>query len=72
MTEEKFEPAGSSRRVTALLTVVFLGWAGGVSLLVVIGAFVVMLALHELGHLLVARWSGMQVTEYFIGFGPRI
>jgi len=72
MTEEKFEPAGSSRRVTALLTVVFLGWAGGVSLLVVIGAFVVMLVLHELGHLLVARWSGMQVTEYFIGFGPRI
>ncbi len=44
------------------------GWSG----LVVVLSFVVMLTLHELGHLLVARWSGMQVTEFFLGFGPRL
>jgi membrane-associated protease RseP (regulator of RpoE activity) len=31
-----------------------------------------MLVLHELGHFVVARLSGMQVTEFFIGFGPRL
>jgi membrane-associated protease RseP (regulator of RpoE activity) len=32
----------------------------------------VMIFLHELGHYLTARWSGMKVTEFFIGFGPKI
>jgi len=31
-----------------------------------------MLVLHEMGHFLVARWAGMQVTEFFLGFGPRL
>jgi membrane-associated protease RseP (regulator of RpoE activity) len=31
-----------------------------------------MIFLHELGHYLTARWSGMKVTQFFIGFGPRI
>jgi membrane-associated protease RseP (regulator of RpoE activity) len=39
---------------------------------VVVSSFVVMLVLHELGHFVVARLSGMQVTEFFIGFGPRL
>ena len=28
--------------------------------------------LHELGHFATAKWSGMKVTEYFVGFGPRL
>jgi RIP metalloprotease RseP len=28
--------------------------------------------MHELGHYLVAKRAGMKVTEFFIGFGPRI
>ncbi len=52
--------------------VVSFGLVGGASGLVVVASFVVMLVLHELGHYLVARWSGMQVTEFFIGFGPRL
>ena len=32
----------------------------------------VMIFLHELGHFVTAKWSGMKVTEFFIGFGPRI
>jgi membrane-associated protease RseP (regulator of RpoE activity) len=33
---------------------------------------VVMIFLHELGHFVTAKWSGMKVTDFFIGFGPRI
>lgn len=35
-------------------------------------ALIVSIAIHELGHLVVARWSSMVVTDYSIGFGPRI
>jgi len=27
---------------------------------------------HETGHFLTARATGMKVTEYFFGFGPRL
>jgi membrane-associated protease RseP (regulator of RpoE activity) len=40
--------------------------------LIVIVALIVMIMLHELGHFLTAKWSGMKVTEYFLGFGPRL
>jgi len=60
------------RLVLLVGAVVSFGLVGGVSGLVVVLSFVIMLVLHELGHFLVARWSGMQVTEFFIGFGPRL
>lgn len=28
--------------------------------------------LHELGHYLTARWTGMKATQFFLGFGPRV
>ncbi len=34
--------------------------------------FVVMIGLHELGHFVMAKRAGMKVTEFFIGFGPRL
>ena len=45
---------------------------GVVKALAVIGAVIVMIMLHELGHFLTAKWAGMKVTEYFLGFGPRL
>ncbi len=48
-----------------------LGWASLPALIIVL-AIVFIVFLHELGHYLTARWSGMKVTEFFIGFGPRI
>ncbi len=45
--------------------------AGWIYVGVVLGV-VVMIFLHELGHFLTGKWSGMKVTEFFIGFGPRI
>ena len=44
--------------------------AGG-PIAVIVG-FVLMIFVHELGHYLAARRAGMKVTEFFLGFGPRI
>lgn len=51
-----------------VLTILFDAWP----VLVVVLALVAMVMLHEFGHFATAKWSGMKVTEYFLGFGPRI
>jgi membrane-associated protease RseP (regulator of RpoE activity) len=35
-------------------------------------ALLVSIILHEAGHMFCARWSGGKVTEFFVGFGPRL
>jgi len=52
-----------------LLTALF---AGVLETVIVVLAIVAMIMLHELGHFVTAKWSGMKVTEYFLGFGPRL
>ena len=54
-----------SRRAAAL------GLRGWAPLFFVL-ALLLMIILHELGHFVTAKWAGMKVTEFFIGFGPRI
>jgi membrane-associated protease RseP (regulator of RpoE activity) len=56
--------------VVALL--LLLGFAASWGVVAFVVALIVSIVLHELGHYLGARWGGMKVTEYFIGFGPRI
>ncbi len=56
--------------VLALLLLLGVAASWGVVAFVV--ALLVSIVLHELGHYFGARWGGMKVTEYFIGFGPRI
>ena len=46
-----------SRLLSILLTVLGLG---------------LLIAAHEAGHLVLARWMGMRVETYSLGFGPRI
>lgn len=46
-------------------------WRGLPILLIVLGVLV-MIFFHELGHFVMARRAGMKVTEFMIGFGPRI
>lgn len=46
--------------------------AGLGNLLIFIVALVLIVVVHELGHYLTAKWSHMKVTEFFIGFGPRL
>ena len=45
---------------------------GYVDLLIVVFSLIVIVMLHELGHFLAAKHGGMKVTEYFVGFGPRL
>jgi membrane-associated protease RseP (regulator of RpoE activity) len=45
---------------------------GYVDLLIVVASIIVIVMLHELGHFLAAKHGGMKVTEYFVGFGPRL
>ena len=60
-------------RLAGLLAfLAFLLFIGGWQLLLIVGAFVIFIMIHELGHYSLAKWSGMKVTEYFIGFGPRV
>ncbi len=35
-------------------------------------AIVVIVFVHEMGHFLVARWCGVKVTDFSVGFGPEI
>jgi membrane-associated protease RseP (regulator of RpoE activity) len=51
---------------------VFLYVTTGVWGLVIVAGLVTLITFHELGHYLSAKRSGMKVTEFFVGFGPRI
>lgn len=67
--EEQASPLGLVLLVAGL---VFLGWRFGWNILYVIGALLGMIFLHELGHFLTAKAAGMQVTQFFLFFGPRV
>src|SRR3954452_19517593 len=45
---------------------------GTFSTVAVVIALLVMVMLHELGHFATAKAAGMKVTEFFVGFGPRL
>jgi membrane-associated protease RseP (regulator of RpoE activity) len=40
--------------------------------LVFVVGVLVAIFMHELGHFMTARWTGMKATQFFIGFGPRL
>ncbi len=68
---------GNPKRVIQLLVAlvvitglfIALGWG---YLLLFIGILFAIVMLHEFGHFITAKWAGMKVTEYFVGFGPRL
>lgn len=70
------KPAGTGSGPVRLLLlaagVVAVGVWLGTTILVMIAAIVAIIFLHELGHYVTAKWSGMKVTEFFLGFGPRL
>lgn len=41
-------------------------------ILLALFVFFVVVFLHEMGHFLVARWSGVKVLEFGIGIPPRL
>ena len=40
--------------------------------LAIIFGIILMVMLHEAGHFIAARRSGMKASEFFLGFGPRL
>ena len=66
---------GSRRSLALLLASIaalaaVLDWLGGWALPVVIGAILLMVMGHEFGHYITAKRAGLQVTDFFVGFGP--
>ena len=55
--------------------IAFFAWLlifpGFVYFLIAMGV-IFMIFLHELGHFMTAKWTGMKPTDFFIGFGPTI
>jgi len=41
-------------------------------ILLALFVFFVVVFLHEMGHFMVARWSGVKVEEFGIGIPPRL
>ena len=67
------EVAGAPWRVSLLAGLALaLAYFGGLGWFLTIFGLLLMIFLHELGHYLTARWSGMKVTEFFLFFGPKI
>ncbi|MGI9605544.1 MAG: site-2 protease family protein [Acidimicrobiales bacterium] len=68
------EPSGfdPARVLTLIGVLVAMTILGGWELLLIVGILVAFIVIHEAGHYLTTRWSGMKATEFFIGFGPHI
>src|SRR5438270_2832380 len=69
---EEAAGTGWARGALLVLAVVLFGARFGLSVIAIVLALIVMIFLHELGHYLTAKWAGMKVTEFFLGFGPKI
>ncbi len=78
--KDPFEGTDVRTRRAILVTLIALGVLAiyGINdpqLFVVVGvilALPVIIMLHEFAHYITAKRSGMKVTEFFVGFGPRI
>jgi membrane-associated protease RseP (regulator of RpoE activity) len=70
--------ASEGWRKLAPLLAAFLGAAllsaasGSFPVFAFVVAVIGMIMIHEAGHFVTAKWSGMKVTEFFLGFGPRL
>lgn len=61
------------RLALVVVAVVGVAYAAGVGeTVLLVFALIVCIVLHELGHFLTAKAAGMKVTEFFVGFGPRL
>jgi membrane-associated protease RseP (regulator of RpoE activity) len=70
--ESEPEDRGRFGSLLIIALLVLLGFQAGISTILVIFSLVAILFLHELGHYLVAKKAGMKVTEFFLGFGPKL
>ncbi len=58
--------------VVVVAGLIVAAYFGALATVLVVLALLVVIVLHELGHFLTAKWAGMKVSEFFVGFGPRL
>jgi membrane-associated protease RseP (regulator of RpoE activity) len=72
---EATPPADTTSAVIGGVVILgLLAWLGVTNpwmLLFVVG-ILISIFLHEVGHFVTAKWAGMKVTQFFMGFGPKI
>ena len=73
------EPQGASARselirmALVVIAVVGLGFAAGYGeTVLLVLALIACIVAHEFGHFIAAKRAGVKVTEFFVGFGPRL
>ena len=70
--ERRYTRAQTLMRLALVIAGLVVAGIASWSVLLFILLFIVSIIAHEFGHYIVARRAGMKVTEFFIGFGPRI
>jgi membrane-associated protease RseP (regulator of RpoE activity) len=80
--KDPLEEAGADvgrRAATAILVALVAGLVflaifrpGSRTPLAIVVGLILMVMLHEAGHYITAKRAGMKVTEFFLGFGPRL
>jgi len=72
--ESPDEPSTSRAVLSALVIGALLVWLGlkNVWTLVFVAGLLLSIFLHEVGHFVTARRTGMKATQFFMGFGPRL
>lgn len=73
-TEQAADKPTTSARITGLVLVALLGYLAVRSAwtFVFVMGLLVSVFLHEVGHFVTARWTGMKATQFYMGFGPRV
>jgi membrane-associated protease RseP (regulator of RpoE activity) len=78
--KDPFDEIDVAKRKAVLITACLIAsavvcavlWPTMTAVIAIIVAFFVMIMLHEFGHFSMAKRADMKVTEFFVGFGPRL
>ena len=76
-TEDLMDPREQRGALLRLALIIISGlvvatYFGALATVLVVLGLLVMIVLHEFGHFVAAKRAGMKVTEFFVGFGPRV
>jgi hypothetical protein len=68
------ESSNKNSALSVVLLAVFFVWLGMNNpwMLVFVIGLIISIFLHEFGHYWTARKTGMKVTQFYMGFGPRL
>jgi membrane-associated protease RseP (regulator of RpoE activity) len=78
--KDPFDEIDVAKRKAVLITACLIAsavlsalvWPTITAVIAIIVAFFVMIMFHEFGHFTMAKRADMKVTEFFVGFGPRL